>query len=91
MTTDPDESWSYPPTSPLAQSGKFGSTVIKAAEFAGLPAEVVGLLGFAAAVTERHAAGYGPQDGEIGMLRRELGTFVAAQREIALARRRTAA
>ncbi len=91
MTTDPAEQLDYAPTSPVVRAGRLSQSVEKAAEFAGLPADVVGLLTFAATVAERHAAGFMPQDGDIGMLGRELGAFVSRQREVALARRQAAA
>lgn len=64
----------------FATAGRFGVTVDKAARFAGLDDDVRGILAAAAAISERHGCGYGPQDGDVGALTKALGGWLAALR-----------
>lgn len=69
----------------FVSAGKFGATVVKAARFAGLDEESIGVFQAAANLSERHGCGYGPQDGDVGQLTAALGVWLAALRERAQA------
>lgn len=70
-----------------ATAGEFAAKVAKAARFAGLDDATHGVFAAAAALAERHGRGYGPQDGDVGVLTAALGAWLADLR----AKARTAA